>query len=73
MKNLKKLMSVVLTVAMLLSLVATSVGAATFTDVAENDAAYTAVEVLAALDILEGKEEGNFDPEADLKRSSSHF
>ncbi len=69
MKNLKKLMSVILTVAMLLSLVATSVGAATFADVEEDNAAYEAIEVLAALKILEGKEEGNFDPEANIKRS----
>ncbi|MBE7022394.1 MAG: S-layer homology domain-containing protein [Ruminococcaceae bacterium] len=69
MKNLKKLMSVILTVAMLMSLVATSVGAATFTDVDETSKAYEAIEVLAALEILEGKEEGNFDPEADIKRS----
>jgi len=69
MKNLKKLMSVILTVAMLLSLVATSVGAATFADVEEDNVAYEAIEVMAALEILEGKEEGNFDPEANIKRS----
>jgi len=69
MKNLKKLMSVILTVAMLLSLVATSVGAATFADVEEDNVAFEAIEVLAALEILEGKEEGNFDPEANIKRS----
>ncbi len=68
MKNLKKLMSVVLTVAMLMSMIV-STSAATFTDVAETDKAYEAIEVLAALDILEGKEEGNFDPEANIKRS----
>ncbi|MBR5236793.1 MAG: S-layer homology domain-containing protein [Clostridia bacterium] len=68
MKNLKKLMSVILTVAMLMSLVV-STSAATFTDVKETNSAYEAIEVLAALDILEGKEAGNFDPEANIKRS----
>ncbi len=68
MKNLKRLMSVVLSVVMLMSFVI-STSAATFTDVAETDKAYEAVEVLAALKILEGKEAGAFDPEANIKRS----
>ncbi len=68
MKNLKKLMSVVLSVVMLMSFVV-STSAATFADVAETDKAYEAVEVLAALKILEGKEAGAFDPEANIKRS----
>lgn len=68
MKNLKRLMSVVLSVVMLLSFVI-GTSAATFTDVAETDNAYQAIEVLAALEILEGKEAGVFDPEANIKRS----
>jgi len=68
MKNLKRLMSVVLSVVMLLSFVI-STSAATFTDVAETDNAFEAIEVLAALEILEGKEAGVFDPEANIKRS----
>jgi len=68
MKNLKRLMSVVLSVVMLLSFVVTT-SAATFTDVAESDNAYEAVEILAALGILEGKEAGVFDPDANIKRS----
>ncbi len=68
MKNLKRLMSVVLSVVMLLSFVI-STSAATFTDVAETDNAFEAIEVLAALKILEGKEAGVFDPEANIKRS----
>ncbi len=68
MKNLKKLMSVILTVAMLMSF-AVSTSAASFADVEETSAAYEAIEVLAALDILEGKEAGNFDPDANIKRS----
>ncbi len=68
MKNLKKLMSIILTVAMLMSLVV-STSAATFVDVAEDNSAYEAVEVLAALDILEGKDANNFDPDANIKRS----
>ncbi len=68
MKNLKKLMSVVLSVVMLLSFVV-STSAATFADVEETNSAYEAIEVLSALKILEGKEAGNFDPEANIKRS----
>ncbi len=68
MKNLKRLMSVVLSVIMLMSFIV-STSAATFADVAETDDAYEAVEVLAALKILEGKEAGNFDPEGNIKRS----
>jgi len=68
MKNLKKLMSVILTVAMLMSMIV-STSAATFTDVDETNNAYEAIEVLSALEILEGKENGNFDPDANIKRS----
>ncbi len=69
MKNLKRLMSVVLSVVMVMSLLVVSTSAATFTDVDETNAAYEAVEVLAALEILSGKEAGVFDPEANIKRS----
>lgn len=68
MKNLKKLMSVILTVAMLMSLVV-STSAATFTDVDDTNAAYEAIEVLSALEILTGREDGSFDPDANIKRS----
>ncbi|MBQ4518381.1 MAG: S-layer homology domain-containing protein [Clostridia bacterium] len=68
MKNLKKLMSVILTVAMLMSLFV-SASAATFTDVDDTNAAYEAIEVLSALEILTGREDGSFDPDANIKRS----
>ncbi|MBE7036357.1 MAG: S-layer homology domain-containing protein [Ruminococcaceae bacterium] len=68
MKNLKKLMSVILTVAMLMSLIV-SASAATFTDVDDTNAAYEAIEVLSALEILTGREDGSFDPDANIKRS----
>lgn len=68
MKNLKKLMSVVLTVAMLMSF-AVSTSAAQFADVDETNSAYEAIEVLADLKILEGKDANNFDPDANIKRS----
>lgn len=68
MKNLKKLMSVILTVAMLMSF-AVSTSAAQFADVDETNSAYEAIEVLADLKILEGKDANNFDPDANIKRS----
>jgi len=69
MKNLKKLMSVILTVAMLLSMAVSGVYAATFTDVDDSNKAYEAIEVLSALGVLAGREDGTFDAEADIKRS----
>ena len=65
MKNLKKLVSVIVTVAMLISsLAALSVGAATglYGDVQESNSYYKAIKVLSGLGIVEGDDEGNFNP-----------
>lgn len=69
MKNLKKLMSVILTVAMLLSMAVSGVSAATFTDIDDTNKAFEAIEVLSALGVLNGREDGTFDPEGEIKRS----
>ena len=68
MKNLKKLISVVLCLAMMASLVV-STSAASYGDVDETKGYYAAVELLSALDILKGDENGNFNPDAEIKRS----
>lgn len=72
MKNLKKLVSVIVTVAMLISsLAALSVGAATgqYGDVQESNSYYKAIKVLSGLGIVEGDDEGNFNPTSNIKRS----
>lgn len=72
MKNLKKLVSVIVTVAMLISsLAALSVGAATgqYGDVQESNSYYKAIKVLSGLGVVEGDDEGNFNPTSNIKRS----
>ncbi len=68
MKNLKKLVSVILTVAMLISSIAV-VGAAEYNDVDATNSYYKAVKVLSGLGIVKGDDEGNFNPTSDIKRS----
>lgn len=72
MKNLKKLVSVIVTVAMLISsLAALSVGAATgqYGDVQESNSYYKAIKVLSGLGVVQGDDEGNFNPTSNIKRS----
>lgn len=64
MKNLKKVLALVVALTMVLGTVSFA-----FTDVdAENDV-YTAVQTLSALDILNGYEDGTFGPEKDITRA----
>ncbi len=70
MKNLKKVLSVILTVAMLISsFAAISVSAAGYGDVDETNSYYKAIQVLSGLDVVKGDEAGNFNPTSDIKRS----
>ena len=59
MKNLKKLISVVLCLAMMASFLVVGTSAASYGDVDETKAYYADVELLSALDILKGDENGN--------------
>jgi|GEM_PF-2408992 len=68
MKNLKKLISVIIAVIMLVSSFAT-VSAADYADVESTDSYYKAIKVLSGLGIAKGDDEGNFNPENDVKRS----
>jgi len=68
MKNLKKLISVIIAVIMLVSSFAT-VGAADYADVESTNSYYKAIQVLSGLGIAKGDEAGNFNPTADVKRS----
>jgi len=70
MKNLKKVVSVIVTVAMLISsFAALSVSAAEYGDVTESNSHYKAIKVLSGLGIVKGDDEGNFNPTSDIKRS----
>lgn len=71
MKNLKKLVSVIVTVAMLVSAFA-AIGVSAngeYGDVAANNSYYKAIKVLSGLGIVKGDGEGNFNPTNDIKRS----
>lgn len=68
MKNLKKLISVIIAVIMLVGSFAT-VSAADYADVESTDSYYKAIKVLSGLGIAKGDDEGNFNPENDVKRS----
>ncbi len=64
MKNLKKVLALVVALTMVLG----TVGFA-FTDVTEENEVYTAVQTLSSLEILKGYEDGTFGPEKDITRS----
>jgi len=65
MKNLKKVLALVVALTMVLGTVAF----ASFTDVAEDSDSYTAVQTLSSLEILNGYEDGTFKPEGDITRA----
>ncbi len=68
MKNLKKLISVIIAVIMLVGSFAT-VSAADYADVESTNSYYKAIKVLSGLGIVNGDDEGNFNPKSDIKRS----
>lgn len=64
MKNLKKVLALVVALTMVLGTVCFA-----FTDVAEESDVYTAVQTLSSLSILNGYEDGTFGPEKDITRA----
>ncbi len=64
MKNLKKVLALVVALTMVLGTVAFA-----FTDVDVENDAYTAVQTLSSLEILNGYEDGTFGPEKDITRA----
>lgn len=68
MKNLKKLISVIIAVIMLVGSFAT-VSAADYADVESTNSYYKAIKVLSGLGVAQGDDEGNFNPKSDVKRS----
>ena len=68
MKNLSKVLSLVLALAMIVGVF--TIGAAAFTD--DEDISYEeAVEVLSAIKVLEGFEDGSFQPEGTVTREQA--
>ena len=68
MKNLKKVLALVLACAMVFGVVATAAGTG-YPDVAEDANYAEAVKILSALKIIEGDENGNFNPDATITRA----
>ena len=69
MKNLKKLVSVVLSLAMVISAMTFTASAKSYGDVEKSNKYFEAIDVLSSLKILQGDENGNFNGEAEIKRS----
>ena len=67
MRNLKKVLALVLVMALSLSLIVMTVAA--FNDVKVTDSDAPAINLLNSLKILQGKENNNFDPDGTIKRS----
>lgn len=67
---MKKLMATVMSVVMLFTMPIT-VGAASFADVSETDKNYEAIEILTALDLIEGYEDGAFKPQETITRAEA--
>ena len=70
MRNLKKVLSLVLCVAMLLSVMVMSTGAASFTDEDEFSPQYAeAAEVLTGMGVIQGYDDGSFLPQRNITRA----
>ena len=70
MRNLKKVLSLVLCVAMLLSVMVMGTGAASFTDQDEFSDNYAeAAEVLTGMGIIQGYDDGSFLPQRNITRA----
>ena len=70
-KNLKKVISAVIALAISASAFATVSFAKNFTDVASTASYAEAVDVLSALGIIDGYEDGSFQPDKTIKRSEA--
>ena len=70
MRNLKKVLSLVLCVAMLLSVMVMGTGAASFTDEDEFSPQYAeAAEVLTGMGVIQGYDDGSFLPQRNITRA----
>ena len=69
MRNLKRALSLTLASVMLLGMMVVGAGAAGYPDVNEDDHNIEAIEVLQAVKVMQGNEQGNFDPDSPVNRS----
>ena len=70
MRNLKKILALVLALVMSLSLMATA-GASSFSDVTDGNTYETAIDVLSQLKVFVGFDDGTFQPESTLTRAQA--
>ena len=70
MRNLKKILAMVLALVMSLSLMATA-GAGSFQDVTDDNQYKTAIDVLDELKVFQGFEDGSFKPADTLNRAQA--
>lgn len=71
MRNLKKALSLSLALVMLLGMMVVGAGAASFTDVADNTEKIEAIEVMKAINVLQGYDDGKFHPDDTLTRAQA--
>ena len=69
MRNLKRALSLTLASVMLLGMLVVGAGAAGFPDVNDDEHHVEAIEVLQAINVMVGDENGNFGPESQVNRS----
>lgn len=71
MRNLKKALSLSLALVMLLGMMVVGAGAASFTDVANNSEKIEAIQVMNAIEVLQGYGDGTFGPSDTLTRAQA--
>lgn len=71
MRNLKKALSLSLALVMLLGMMVVGAGAASFTDVAKDSEKLEAIEVMKAIEVLQGYDDGKFHPDDTLTRAQA--
>ena len=69
MRNLKKVLALAVASVMLMGMMVMGTSAASYPDVANDNANIEAIEVLKLVGIMSGDDKGNFNPEATITRA----